>query len=530
MMTGVSATASAAAGRRGCGVVRLLARLDGVAKAAAWAWPVAKGIWRLLGHDDEPRVRGLGTRLLLCGKGNGRGDGKKEEGDALRTAEAVLFWMAHCADPEPRWGGDMQELVVVGTLPSDLARTLVPLGPRPVRVPRSVDGAVPAAAVHGYFDGDRHQGTEEHRQTSALERAGVSSTKHLRLVLHARSVAEASAFVARALAGYDAACSAERERRLAQPAHYKFDVAGGYVRAEIPPKTFANLFVPAADVIKAALDAVSRPADPTLGMSQNLMLLLHGVPGGGKTSVAAALARHSNRSLVTVPASAVASAREFVDLLGFSDRTVVPLRYAVVAVDDADMCRMFRDCGRGDGPAAAVSKPAQPRSRRAQSPDTPLSDEDSDALGSSDSGSAGRSKGRKKNPASRGAVAVDGVDKARENLSTLLNLFDGPDVMPGSVIVFTANIVDGFDPALTRPGRAKKVCMGRLSPENVSSYFQLYFKRDPSQRTLEHIGVAPPTLGELSELLREHHPFAPEAVEAGLLAITVEPAAESGAK
>lgn len=157
-----------------------------------------------------------------------------------------------------------------------------------------------------------------------------------------------------------------------------------------------------------------------LGLRPPRGILMHGPPGGGKTSLARALARGAQAAFVALDAAAT-----FSSFLGEAERAIRDAfataranRPCIVFLDELDALVTKRDMGdSGEGGGGG--------------------------------GGGGRSSG--------GGGAAESM--AARVLSTLLNEMDGVEAAEGVLVVAATNRVDRIDAALLRPGRFDHVVL-----------------------------------------------------------------------
>lgn len=150
-----------------------------------------------------------------------------------------------------------------------------------------------------------------------------------------------------------------------------------------------------------------------MGLPHHLGIMLHGVPGTGKSSLIHAIATETRRKLYYLNLGSVDSDKELTALLS-SART--NWNNAILAIEDID--------------AAGVKVQREPLAE----------------------GNSAKGKKSNKTKAS-GAAASKSEDDSKISLSALLNVLDGMLCPDGLVVIATTNHHNQLDPALTRPGR-----------------------------------------------------------------------------
>ena len=182
-------------------------------------------------------------------------------------------------------------------------------------------------------------------------------------------------------------------------------------------KSFANVYGHHVDELKERLDLFAQHPEwyRERGIPHSLGILLHGVPGAGKTSTIKAIAKDTHRHIFNLSLRAYTSQRQLTHLF-FNETVVVagadggkqtlkiPLNRRVYVIEDIDcltdvvLDRTIRGATAGAGGATQ---------------------KDGDAV----------------------------------TLSFLLNLLDGVLETPGRILVITSNFPEKLDRALVRPGR-----------------------------------------------------------------------------
>lgn len=184
-------------------------------------------------------------------------------------------------------------------------------------------------------------------------------------------------------------------------------------------KSFSNVYGAHVAELKERLDLFVHHPEwyAERGIPHSLGVLLHGVPGGGKTSTIKAIARDTNRHIFNLSLRAFTTQKQLLNLFYNENVTVqtaddgmvtlkIPLNRRVYVIEDID-CLTDVVLDRRLVAAAA----------------------------SQDDAGAAASPG-------------EGI-----TLSFLLNLLDGVLETPGRILVITSNYPEKLDRALVRPGR-----------------------------------------------------------------------------
>jgi hypothetical protein len=287
---------------------------------------------------------------------------------------------------------------------------------------------------------------------------------NMHISIRARSFEEACAFIERTRAQFNAVVAADEVMRNCTPCHYKYEDTELYKEMPMPPEKFETLFLPNIEKIKAKVEAfrTSEARHAEMGMRYKDAYMLHSIPGCGKTSIGPAIAKALGRHLLTVPLGKVKTIDDLIRLLDFFDGEFHKLGKCVVTFEDADTW--------------------EPMTQKRLSPSS--SSSESSLLWTAEA------EERRANL------------KQKNDLGMLLNTLDGPNSNHGQVFIFTTNLIDCFDDALIRPGRMHTIELQRLDADCVSRYYKLHFGTMPGAEVIDHVKNFPPTLAQLSELLK----------------------------
>ena len=178
-------------------------------------------------------------------------------------------------------------------------------------------------------------------------------------------------------------------------------------------KSFTNVYGHHVDELKERLDLFIHHPNWYMdrGIPHSLGIMLHGVPGAGKTSTIKAIAKDTNRHIFNLSLRPYTTQRQLTNL--FFNETVVIMGY--------------------DGNKQTYKIPLNRRVYVIEDIDC-LTDVVMD----------------------RATVKTADADKKEGEsvtLSFLLNLLDGVLETPGRILIITSNFPDKLDPAFVRPGR-----------------------------------------------------------------------------
>jgi hypothetical protein len=184
-------------------------------------------------------------------------------------------------------------------------------------------------------------------------------------------------------------------------------------------KSFRNVYGDHVAELRERLDLFTNHPDwyAERGIPHTLGILLHGIPGAGKTSTIKAIANDTGRHIFNIALKPTTTQKQLSNLFYNETVTVndgqgetqtykIPLNRRIYVLEDVD-CLSSVVLDRGENPFAP------------QQPDTNEPPANSDAI----------------------------------TLSFLLNLLDGVLESPGRILVMTSNFPERLDSALIRPGR-----------------------------------------------------------------------------
>lgn len=223
-------------------------------------------------------------------------------------------------------------------------------------------------------------------------------------------------------------------------------------------KSFQNTFFDDKEKVLSRIQAFQSNKDEyvRLGIPYTLGILLHGIPGSGKTSFIKSLAKLMNRHLVIVPSKNVRDAKTLKNIFYNSNINHLPIpnEQRLYVFDDID-CSDWKDVVM----SRSIKEACKAEEKRRHT-----------------------------------AVVEDHVQKdicpkqTTLVLADLLELFDGLVETPGRVVIMTTNHPELLDPALLRPGRLDIVIeFKKLSKENVNKYYKTWFNTDIPQDVYDNM-------------------------------------------
>ena len=321
-----------------------------------------------------------------------------------------------------------------------------------------------------------------------------SNTTEAHVQVRGYDPAHIDAFIARAVAYKKSVDEALDRTELGM---YVYNTVDGFARHDLAPASFDTLFLPCCATVVREVSRFTegREAYERLGTKWQKMIMLHGEPGCGKTSLIAAVARRFGRSPMFIPLHAIKTLAELVDQIECSAYEV-EFAKSMIVLEEADtwapICQkrtLHGSEGEDESDASSLTSLSSLTSMSSVPPSAPTSM--SSVLPSAPTASS--------TSCADAAYVREKEKEARDNqLGILLNMFDGVRSYPGLLILMTTNRLDMFDPALIRPGRTTCIEVGRLAVAEVNATFRLYFGEDlPDDLLGNKMSV---TLAELSWL------------------------------
>ncbi len=225
-------------------------------------------------------------------------------------------------------------------------------------------------------------------------------------------------------------------------------------------RSFDDVFISDADerLLKESLDAFVSKRNWYIehNIGYHFGILLYGVPGSGKSSLAQAISEYINARTIIISGDDIMDIPEQV-LRGF-----IPLdtdgvdQFQTLIVEDVD-CGLTKDASMKallDGVAGSGSKDSKNRS---------------------------------------------------SGLASVLNQLDGINSLSNTVYVFTTNYIDKLDPALIRPGRIDlKIEIGYVTTETFNKFVQKHYHEtvDPDMKIKDGL-----TFAELQTYVMKDYTF-----------------------
>lgn len=214
-------------------------------------------------------------------------------------------------------------------------------------------------------------------------------------------------------------------------------------------KNFSNLFGENIDYVKRRVTKFVNDKDwyKKMGIPYTLGLLLHGLPGCGKTSLIKAISKETNRHILNIKLTDRTTLTQLRNLF-YSDKIKVisedssPAKYISIPISHRIYVLEDVDCL-----SALLSRKKKNNNNDAgDNNDTDIDDIEYSYLSEDD----------KKNIKILGKqrwVDLTRLSTDKITLSDVLNTFDGVLESPGRILIMTTNYPEKLDEALLRPGR-----------------------------------------------------------------------------
>lgn len=222
-------------------------------------------------------------------------------------------------------------------------------------------------------------------------------------------------------------------------------------------KTFNKLFFPEKQSILKRINYFlnNKEKYTQIGRQYSLGIMLYGEPGTGKSSFIKALAKHTNRHIITIPLNRITTCVAFTKVI--TDKI-----YGVLS--DTEKIFVFED-------ADCMTKILFKRKTGIENETKTCELDTNSKLVEDLKDAIIDTKDKDKN-------GIDTSIKMNDNLtlSHILNMIDGINEGDGRIIVMTSNHIDKFDDALMRAGRFDlKINLNYLSSQNIIEFINEYF-------------------------------------------------------
>jgi hypothetical protein len=232
-------------------------------------------------------------------------------------------------------------------------------------------------------------------------------------------------------------------------------------------KAFSNVFFPEKEKVVSRVKFFLENEEwySDRGVPYTLGLLLHGLPGSGKTSTIKALANLTQRHIVSVPLKNIRSIDDLYNVFygPTINKKVVPVNKRIYVLEDID--------------AASLKKTVKRR--------------DIEALGSKTEDQEVDSGRSSPKVLEKGMIFVKETEEKNLTLADLLEVFDGVMEMKGRIMVITTNHPEKLDPALIRPGRIDiNVKFGYCQPDSVLDIYSNFYGKEKIPVNFDKTSIA----------------------------------------
>lgn len=230
-------------------------------------------------------------------------------------------------------------------------------------------------------------------------------------------------------------------------------------------KSFDNLFFEGKDTLMTKLDdfAKNESKYKQLGIPYTFGMMFHGTPGCGKTSCIKAIAKYTNRHIISVPVHKVKT-------LSVLKKIFLSSEINGIKIPNNRRLYVFEEIDCGAWKNLVRSRKLKEANRE---------DDGNDKTKNAAVVECVKLALAKQNSSSTDKNPVVNEDDEL-TLGDLLELLDGIVEMPGRMLIMTSNHPEQIDAALLRPGRIDKVIeFKKMTRNDVINMYKLWFSQHP---------------------------------------------------
>lgn len=244
--------------------------------------------------------------------------------------------------------------------------------------------------------------------------------------------------------------------------------------------TFANSYFHEMDSVLKKIDFFLKNKDwyQTKGIPYNLGILLYGEPGCGKTRFIKQLMNYTGRHGIDIKLNDQMNFQELYSVIfkeEINDDYIIPQNQRILIFEDIDAMGESVKCR--DTKTKELKKKKDDESVNLNVLQELLKDKDGNASGSSDNESISSKM--------YSVMPTAPPPLTNNNLSYLLNMFDGINECSGRIIIMTSNKPEVLDKALIRPGRIDiKINFNSCTRYDVMRLLNLFWDLELSEEML----------------------------------------------
>jgi DNA-binding protein YbaB len=262
-------------------------------------------------------------------------------------------------------------------------------------------------------------------------------------------------------------------------------------------KSLRNIYGDSVKVIRKRVDFFinNKRWYEEKGVPYTLGLLLHGVPGAGKTSCIKSIAKDTNRHVLNIRLSESTTVSQLNALFYSSQVQVVqngenkfydiPIDKRIIVLEDVDCLT--------DVVLSREAVEEAKKNNQADEIEKKVEDKELDMYGRNVQLSSYQ------NP-----MSTSGVSQ-KLNLSILLNILDGVLEQPGRILIMTSNHPEKLDKALIRPGRIDVIVkFDYCKRHEVAEIIEAFTGKKVSKKEIERVADMVFTPAEVTRVIFEN--------------------------